>query len=124
MGVDSDNTVYVANYPSGTVSVIDDKTQVIAAGVSFDVNPFHAGRILCNNIDSAVPTNQYFFADYQTQCKAQANKGFQFSSWIEKLGGNSSRTINASNVSDSPLNPLFNALGWGQEDRASESYCY
>jgi YVTN family beta-propeller protein len=100
----SDNTVYVANSGSGTVSVINGKTHKVAAGVSFDVSPFHGGRIECNNV--AIPTNQYFYVDFRTQCKAEANEGFQFNSWIENLEGNSSRTINASTALDFPLNVL------------------
>jgi hypothetical protein len=69
-------------------------SQKVQAGVSFDVNPFHAGHIECNNI--TVPTNQYFYVDFRTQCLAQAHKGFQLSSWIENLGSNSNRTIKAS----------------------------
>ena len=86
--------VYVANSGSNTVSVLYGASKQVQAGVSFDVNPFHAGRIECNDI--TVPTNQYLYVDFRTQCTAQANQGFQFSSWIENLGSNSSRTIRAS----------------------------
>ena len=76
------------------VSVLYGVSKQVQAGVSFDVNPFHAGRIECK--DFTVPTNQYFYVDFRTQCTAQANEGFQFSSWNEKSGGNSSRTISSS----------------------------
>jgi YVTN family beta-propeller protein len=89
-----DNTAYVANSESNTVSVIYGPSQKVQAGVSFDINPFHAGHIECNNI--IVPTNQYLYVDFRTRCLAQHNKDFQFSSWSENLGRDSSRTIKAS----------------------------
>jgi hypothetical protein len=85
--------------------VIDGRSQKVLAGISFDVNPFHGGRIECNKI--RVPTNQYFYVDFRTQCTAQANPGFQFSSWIENLGSNASRTI-----STSQGDWLTNTLDW------------
>jgi YVTN family beta-propeller protein len=107
------NVAYVANAGPDTVSIIEGSDQKIQAGVSFDTNPFHAGNIVCNNI--VVPTNQYFYADFRTQCLAQPNKGFQFSSWIENLESNSSRTINASIPTDSLVDWIKSALGFGSK---------
>ena len=93
-----DNIAYVANLGSNTVSVISGTSKQIQAGVSFDVNPSHAGRVECSvgRGHITVPTNQHFYVDFRTQCTAQANQGFQFSSWIENLESDSSRTISAS----------------------------
>ena len=77
-------------------------------GVSLEVEPSHAGHKECNNVD--VPTNQYFYTDFPSSCTAKANEGFQFSSWIEDLGNNSTRTINASAASNSPIDWLTDAL--------------
>ena len=77
---DIDGTVYVANSVSNTVSVINGKTDKLMVGVSFDVNPFHGGRVICNPL--TVPTDQYFFVDFKTHCTGQSNKGFQFTSWL------------------------------------------
>jgi YVTN family beta-propeller protein len=94
-GIDADQTNSIAYVATGEgISVLYGISRQVQAGVSFDVNPFHAGRIECK--DLPVPTNQYFYIDFRTQCTAQANEGFQFSSWIENLGSNSSRTISAS----------------------------
>jgi YVTN family beta-propeller protein len=105
---DFSDIAYVANYRSNTVSAIDGRTQKVVAAVSFDVNPFHGGRIKCDKDGSEIPVpiNQYLYIDFRTQCKAQTNKGFQFNSWIENLEGDSSRTINASTALDFPLNVL------------------
>ena len=110
---ESRNVAYVANAGPNTVSIIEGFDQKIQAGVSFDINPFHAGNIVCNNI--IVPTNQYFYVDSRTQCLAQPNKGFQFSSWIENLESNSSRTINASIPTDSLVDWIKSALGFGSK---------
>ena len=104
--LDADQTnsmAYVAT--SNGVSVIYGISKQVQAGVSFDVNPFHAGRIECK--DFAVPTNRYFYVDFRTQCAAQPNEGFKFSNWIENLGSNSSRTISASQD-----DWFINALDW------------
>ena len=112
-----DNIAYVANTESNTVSVIYGLNQKAQVAVSFDINPFHAGHIVCNNI--TVPTNQYFFIDFRTQCLAQPNKGFQFSSWIENLESNSSRTINATTPADSPVDWITSALTLGSKPTSS-----
>jgi YVTN family beta-propeller protein len=112
-----DGIAYVANSKSNTVSIISPYSPKVEAGVSFDVNPFHAGHIVCNNI--TIPTNQYFYTDFRTQCLAQPNKGFQFSSWAENLGRNSSRTINATIPADSPVDWIESALGFGSKQTPS-----
>jgi YVTN family beta-propeller protein len=110
---ENSNIAYVTNAGPNTVSIIEGFDQKVQAGVSFDINPFHAGHIVCNNI--IIPTNQYFYVDSRTQCLAQPNKGFQFNSWIENLESNSSRTINASIPTDSLVDWIKSALGFGSK---------
>jgi len=62
----SDNIAYVTNAGSNGVSVLCGNSQQVQVGVSFDISPFHAGRIECNNI--TVPTNQYLYIDFSTRC--------------------------------------------------------
>jgi hypothetical protein len=57
--------------------------------------------------------------DFRSQCEAQATKGFQFSSWTENLGGNSSTIINPSKVSNVPLSTLLSALGILSKDASA-----
>jgi YVTN family beta-propeller protein len=108
---------YVANAYSNSISAIYGGSQKVVAGVSFDVNPSHGGRIECDNI--TVPTNQYLYIDFRTGCIAQPQKGFQFSSWIQNLEGNLSRPVNASTLSDSPLYPFYSSLGIPLKDTAA-----
>jgi YVTN family beta-propeller protein len=103
------DTVYVANEGSDGVSVIDGVTNKVVAGVTFNINPSNSGRIICNNKDA--PINQYFYLFSGTTCTATPNQGFEFSSWVENLKHNSTRTIKASQISYSPLNPLLNTFG-------------
>src|SRR5215217_2056 len=110
---ENSNIAYVTNAGPNTVSIIEGFDQKVQAGVSFDINPFHAGHIVCNNI--IIPTNQYFYVDSRTQCLAQPNKGFQFNSWIENLESNSSRTIDASIPTDSLVDWIKSALGFGSK---------
>ena len=83
------NIVYVAGTKG--VFAIDSLTNKLAAGVIFSVSPFNTGHIICNNAE--VPTNQYVDIIAGTHCIAQNNNGYQFTSWIENLGQNSTKNI-------------------------------
>jgi YVTN family beta-propeller protein len=113
LGVGFENAT-PANARSGTVSAIYDVHTKLQSGVAFNLHPFLGGQIKCNNVD--VPTNQYVYVDFLTQCIAEANKGFQFTSWIENLGHNSTRAIGSSTNSNSPLNSFLNIFGAGSTD--------
>jgi YVTN family beta-propeller protein len=43
-------TVYVANHGSDNISVIDGASNKVVAGVTFHVDPFNSGRILCDGL--------------------------------------------------------------------------
>ena len=96
--------LYVANYFSNTISVIDPSTNEVVAGVTFDTIPFRGGQIICNGMDA--PINRYFYVSSGTECVAKPNSGYDFASWIETFDDNSTRTINASTPADSPLAAL------------------
>ncbi|MGA9935731.1 MAG: hypothetical protein WBP83_11475 [Nitrososphaeraceae archaeon] len=100
--------VYVANSDSNTVSVINPVTNEVVAGVTFDINPFVGGQIICNGLDA--PINRYFYVSSETECIAKPNNGYEFASWVETFAGNSTRTINASTPTDSPLAALLDAF--------------
>ena len=92
------NKIYVANSGSNSISVIDGTINDVVATVTFNIHPFNAGHIKCNN---NISTNIYLRIRSRTPCKAEANSGLVFSSWSENLGHNSSKTITTSPVSDS-----------------------
>jgi YVTN family beta-propeller protein len=102
------DAVYVANGESNTVSVINPVTNEVVAGVTFDINPFVGGQIICNGLDA--PINRYFYVSSDTECIAKPNNGYEFASWVETFAGNSTRTINASTPTDSPLAALLDAF--------------
>ena len=87
----SEDAVYVANRGSDTVSVINSVTNEVVAGVTFDINPFRGGQIICNGLDA--PINRYFYVSSGTECVAKPNNGYEFASWVEIFDGNSTRTI-------------------------------
>ena len=101
--------VYVANSDSNTVSVINPVTNEVVAGVTFVINPFEGGQIICNGLDA--PINRYFYASSGAECVAKPNNGFEFSSWTQNLADNSTITINASTTSGSPWTPLLDIFG-------------
>jgi YVTN family beta-propeller protein len=102
------DTVYVANSGSDSVSVINPVTNEVVAGVTFNINPFVGGQIICNGLDA--PINRYFYVSSGTECIAKPNTGYEFASWVETFDGNSTRTINASTPTDSPLAALLDAF--------------
>jgi YVTN family beta-propeller protein len=102
------DAVYVANSESNSVSVINPVTNEVVAGVTFDINPFVGGQIICNGLDA--PINRYFYVSSETECIAKPNNGYEFASWVETFAGNSTRTINASTPTDSPLAALLDAF--------------
>jgi YVTN family beta-propeller protein len=91
------NLIYVANSGSNTVSVIDESLREVVAGLTFKVIPLNSGHIICNGREYA--TDTYSRIPYNSNCRAQPNTGFQFSSWTEYLGHNSSLTITKSPTS-------------------------
>ena len=99
-----EGTVYVANFESDTVSVIDHSTNEVVAGVTLGINPFSGGQIICDGLDA--PINRYFYVSSGTECVAKPNNGYEFASWVETFDGNSSRTIIASTTSHWLVDPL------------------
>ncbi|HZE78780.1 MAG TPA: YncE family protein [Nitrososphaeraceae archaeon] len=76
-----DNTVYVTNTGSDTVSVIDGNKDNVVVKIIFNVNPPNSGTIDCNN--HQIPTNNYTMLSNGTKltCYANPEHGFKFSSW-------------------------------------------
>jgi hypothetical protein len=58
----------------------------------------------------------------ETQCTALPNKGFEFTSWVEGSGHNSTKTINVSTISDSPLNSFLDIFGLKPNDPSATLY--
>lgn len=111
------NLVYIANEDSKTVSILNGYTNKLISWVAFDINPSNSGHIICNGKE--ISTNQYHKVEFGALCTANNNNGFQFSSWTENLGRNSSRTILTSNVSSSPFNSLLSAIGLAPPDESA-----
>jgi YVTN family beta-propeller protein len=88
----STGMIYVVNGGSvsgntGSVSVIDEKTDKVAAGITLKTRPANSGRIVCGSTE--YPTNIYLYVDNGTYCTVQPNKDFQFIGWEENLNQNS-----------------------------------
>ena len=84
----------MANFGSGTVSLIDSITNKVVAGVKFNVNPINSGYIECNNLKT--PIGQYLYLYSGDKCTAKASKGFEFQSWQLNLNNNATLLLNTS----------------------------
>jgi YVTN family beta-propeller protein len=109
-------TVYVANRDSDTVSVIDGITNKVVAGVRFQINPFNSGYILCDGLTTPSPIEQHMYVFSGAQCIAKPNEGFEFASWEENLGGNSTQMIKVSRPA-SPLDSFLRSLHLIPQDK-------
>ena len=97
IGINEDtNTVYVVNMNSSGISVIDSVAHKVVAGVTFRVNPFNSGYVICNELTTPSPTEQYIYTYSGDECIAKPNEGFGFVSWEENLEGNSTQLIRVS----------------------------
>jgi YVTN family beta-propeller protein len=74
------NMIYVANLNSRTISVINGSSDEVTVGVTFKANPSDSGIIICNNQRISENYTRYEIGT-SLRCTAQANQGFQFSSW-------------------------------------------
>jgi YVTN family beta-propeller protein len=99
------NKIYVLDEDLEGVSVIDGRTNNVTTLVSFKVSPPEAGRISCNHKE--ISTNVPVRLNFRSGCKAVPNNGFIFTSWMENLGSNSTRTIKSSDGS----NTIFGLFG-------------
>ena len=115
------DAVYVANSGSNTVSVINPLTNEVVAGVTFDINPFSGGQIICNGLDA--PINRYFYVSSGTGCVAKRNNGYEFDSWVQIFEGNSTRTVSAPASSDSLLDALRDTFSDDPAAILLESFC-
>jgi YVTN family beta-propeller protein len=95
------DTLYVANRDSGSISVIDGIANKVVAGITFQVNPFNSGYVLCEGLTTPSPIRQYVYVDSGTECTAKPSSGFEFVSWEENLSGNSTQLIKLSRPASS-----------------------
>jgi YVTN family beta-propeller protein len=109
VGREPSGTVYVANSGSNSLSVIDGNANELVTGVTFDVKPIDAGHIECYNDRIIAPTVQQFYLWSGNQCTAKPNQGFEFVSWQENLGRNSTQVLSVASTTsffDSVLDVL------------------
>jgi YVTN family beta-propeller protein len=90
--------IYVANNDSDSISVIDTVSNTAVEGVVFQVNPLDSGFIQCGElrVPSQIERDKYIYVKSRVECIAKPVKGFEFVSWMENLGGNSTQVIKAS----------------------------
>jgi YVTN family beta-propeller protein len=113
------DTIYVANAGDDSVSVIDAQVNKAVAKVMFNIEPFNAGHIECvqdkdnKSKPPIAPIAREFYVWDSSQCIAKPNQGFEFLSWQENLGGNSTQLLNFSSSPsflDSIIDPVLHKL--------------
>jgi YVTN family beta-propeller protein len=93
--IDSNKSaIYVANADSNSVSVVDTINNVVVGKFFFKIHPSNSGYIDCGN--KIAPTEKIFYITSGTLCTAVPNKGFEFLSWDENIGNNSTQTVTVS----------------------------
>ena len=112
--------IYVANSGSNSITEINGSDYNVLATTVFNVNPPNSGYIKCNGKE--FETNKQNMIGVDTLCEAVQNKGFQFNSWVEHLGKNSTRTISTSTSTYSLFDSLLTAFGYNPVDKASLLY--
>jgi len=121
------NTAYVANKGSRSISVIDGQTNELVTGVTFRVNPFNYGYIICddpafnktNGLTTPPPpspTEQYIYVSSGTHCTAKPYEGFEFLSWEHNLEDNSTQLLSFS----TPTSPLNSYLEYVSRNKSSD----
>jgi YVTN family beta-propeller protein len=75
------NTVYVANYDSEAVSVVDGTTDDLTLGITFRINPPESGYIDCKTQRISSDIHIKFPVDAKITCSVYAKEGFIFKSW-------------------------------------------
>ena len=90
------NMVYISNLDSSNVLIMDGKSDklIFPKHTFLNVSPPSAGNIVCNG-ESRI-TNQKYILPFNSFCFVDVNQGFQFTSWTQNFGDNSSRTIKSS----------------------------
>ena len=97
IGIDEySDTVYVANSDSNGISVIDGTAHKAVAGIILEVNPLDSGYIVCDGLTPPSSMEQYIYVWSGAECIAKPNEGFEFVSWEQNLGNNSTQLINVS----------------------------
>ena len=108
----STNMIYLANYESETISLIDGDTDNRTTSLLFRIFPSNAGRIVCNNEIQSPDTDIKMAVD--TKCNIIAEPGFAYSTLHNDSKVHSHYTINYNttshlhNIYDNTIAHLFN----------------
>jgi DNA-binding beta-propeller fold protein YncE len=124
---ENSNIVYLTSEDSDSLFTIHGPKHKIAVGITFNVFPLNAGRIICGEEKIEYPINQYFYEEPGMICNAKANSGFEFVNWNENIDSNTTRPLKPC-VEDSknPFDPLMTPIQktWQiYNDTAETSFC-
>lgn len=124
---ENNNIVYLTSEDSDSLFTIHGPKHKVAVGITFNVFPLNAGRIICGEEKIEYPINQYFYEEPGMICNAKANSGFEFVNWNENIDSNTTRPLKPC-IEDSknPFDPLITSIQktWQiYNDTAETSFC-
>ena len=124
---ENSNIVYLTSEDSDSLFTIHGPKHKVAVGITFNVFPLNAGRIICGEEKIEYPINQYFYEEPGMICNAKANSGFEFVNWNENIDSNTTRPLKPC-IEDSknPFDPLMTPIQktWQiYNDTAETSFC-
>jgi YVTN family beta-propeller protein len=76
-----ENTVYMTNTVSNTISIINGSSDEVAIKMTFDVNPPNTGEIQCNGVKNISGNSTSYDRGQMLQCIAIPERGYTFASW-------------------------------------------
>ncbi len=116
-------TIYVSNAEDNSVSLIDGEANKVVARVMFNIEPFNSGHIECDDATDKgkwnAPLKQQYYVYSGSGCTAIPYPSFEFVSWQENLGKNSTQFINAT-AKPSILDPILNVFGFNPDKPESK----
>src|ERR671910_903169 len=88
-----ENSVYITNTGSNTITIIDGKSDEVAIRLTFNINPPNTGEIQCNNLRVISGNSTSYNRGQDLQCIAAPERGYSFSSWSDLGSGISNNPL-------------------------------
>jgi DNA-binding beta-propeller fold protein YncE len=90
---ENSNIIYLTSENADSLFAIHGPKHKVAVGITFNVLPLNAGRIICGDEKTEYPVNQYLYEEPGITCIAKANSGFEFIGWSENIDSNTTRPL-------------------------------
>ena len=124
---ENSNIIYLTSENADSLFAIHGPKHKVAVGITFNVLPLNAGRIICGDEKTEYPLNQYLYEEPGITCIAKANSGFEFIGWSENIDSNTTRPLKpcieeSHGLFDPIIEPIQQTLQI-YNDTAKTSFC-